>query len=188
MQSTNFQDNLLLLRLKKKDPDAFAKLYDLYVTPIYRFIYFKVPSQQDAEDLTSEVFLKVWTYITETEDVIENFRALIYKIARNSVVDFYRSKSRCESVQEEEVVMLIPDHRQQSLLSQIEAKVELSNLELILKKIKDEYRDVIVLKYIEGLSTKEIAKIMDKSNGSVRVLLHRALNVIKEMVNQNGKH
>jgi len=176
-----------LIRLKKKDPEAFAKLYDLYVTPIYRFIYFKVPGQQDAEDLTSEVFLKVWTYVTETEDQIENFRALVYKIARNAVVDFYRSKSRCEFAQDEEIMVMIPDDRQQSFLKEVEVKLEINNLEAVLKKIKDEYRDVIVLKYIDGLSTKEIARIMDKSNGSVRILLHRALNVIRELVNQNGK-
>lgn len=187
MQPSNIQENLLVLRLKKKDPEAFAKIYDLYVTPIYRFIYFKVSNQQDAEDLTSEVFLKVWQYATETEDVIENFRALIYKIARNSIIDFYRSRAKSDMPQSDEVLSAIPDERQQSFLKQIEIKLDISNIELVLKKVKDEYRDVIVLRYIEGLSIKEIAKILDKSNGSVRVLLHRALHVIKEIINQNGK-
>jgi RNA polymerase sigma-70 factor (ECF subfamily) len=187
MQPSNLQDNLLLLRLKKKDPEAFAKVYDLYVTPIYRFIYFKVSNQQDAEDLTSEVFLKVWQYATETEDIIENFRALIYKIARNAVIDFYRQRARGDLVQDEETLMGIKDDRQQSFLKQIEVEFDFKNIELVLRRVKDEYRDVIVLRYIDGLSTKEIARILDKSHGSVRVLLHRALNVIREIINQNGK-
>ncbi|MFA6322583.1 MAG: RNA polymerase sigma factor [Candidatus Buchananbacteria bacterium] len=187
MQPSNISDNLLLLRLKKKDPEAFAKLYDLYVTPIYRFIYFKVSSQQDAEDLTSEVFMKVWQYVTETEDVIENFRALIYKVARNSVIDFYRARAKSDMPQSDEILSNIVDDHQQSLLRQIEIEIDVNKIESVLKKVKDEYRDVIILKYIDGLSTKEIAKILDKSNGSVRVLLHRALGVIREIINQNGK-
>ena len=70
MDSSKFQEKLLLIRLQKKDPEAFAQIYDLYVTPIYRFIYFKVSSKQDAEDLTSEVFLKIWQYIAETDHTI----------------------------------------------------------------------------------------------------------------------
>ena len=70
--SVSFKEQLLLIRLKKKDKDAFAQLYDLYVTSIYRFIFFKVPTRQDAEDLTSETFLKIWNYLSDTDDEIKN--------------------------------------------------------------------------------------------------------------------
>jgi len=186
MKVFKLQENLLLLRLKRKDPEAFAKVYDQYLTPIYRFIYFKVNSAQDAEDLTSEVFLKTWNYITETEEEIENLRALLYRIARNLVVDFYRAKSKRDLVQDDQIMEAIPDERQQNLLSGIDQSIELEIVDVALKKMKDEYREVIVLRYIEELSISEIAKILDKSKGSVRVLLHRAIKVAKELLTKNG--
>ena len=187
MKSLNFEENLLLLRLKKKDPDAFAQLYDLYVTPIYRFIYFKVPRTQDAEDLTSEVFLKIWQYISTTEDVIGNLRALLYKTARNSVIDFYRRKVNREIIGAEEILQTMEDLNQQSVLTQIETRLEMKNIESVLKQMKDDYREVIILRFVEDLPITEIAKIMDKSRGSVRVLIHRAIKVMRGLIAKNGK-
>ena len=187
MKSSKFQEKLLLIRIKKKDPDAFSQVYDLYITPIYRFIYFKVATRQDAEDLTSEVFLKIWQYVTETEDEIENLRALLYRTARNLVIDFYRRSAKRDLTQDFEVLETIKDERQQSLLSQIDSKLEMQNIEKVLRQLKDEYREVIILRYLEELSINEIARILDKSKGSVRVLLHRALKVARELLNQDGK-
>jgi RNA polymerase sigma-70 factor (ECF subfamily) len=180
------KDKLLLIRLQKKDPEAFAQMYDAYADSIYRFIYFKVSNRQDAEDLTSEVFIKVWQYITSGEK-IRNLRALIYQSARNLVIDFYRKKSRRELSQDIETISEIPDDRQQSLLSSIEATLELDNLEVILRRMKDEYREILVLRYIEDLSITEIAEVLHKSKGSVRILLHRALKVAKELLSENDK-
>jgi len=187
MNSSKFQEKLLLIRLKKKDPEAFAQIYDLYVTPIYRFIYFKVSSKQDAEDLTSEVFLKIWQYIAETDHDIENLRALLYRTARNLVIDTYRRKARQDVVQDAEVMNSIEDERQQSLLSRVDVKLGMEDIEIVLRQIKDEYREVIILRFVEELSVSEISKILDKSKGSVRVLLHRALKVARDLVNHDDK-
>jgi RNA polymerase sigma-70 factor (ECF subfamily) len=187
MNSSKIQEKLLLLRLKNKDPKAFAQIYDLYVTPIYRFIYFKVATKQDAEDLTSEVFLKIWQYLIQTEDIVENLKALIYKTARNSVIDFYRRSASRHFLPDYEILNDLEDQRQQNLLARIEKQVEIKNIEIILRLLKDEYREVIILRYLEELSIKEIAAILDKSKGSVRVLLHRALKVARELFKQNGQ-
>lgn len=187
MKLSKFQEKLLLLRLKKKDPEAFSQVYDLYVTPIYRFIYFKVATRQDAEDLTSEAFLRVWQYISETEEKIENLRALLYRVARNLVIDSYRQKARREFTQDNEMLDTIKDDKQQDLLAKIEDQFEMKNIELVLRKMKDEYREIIILRFLEELTISEIAKVLDKSKGSVRVLLHRALKVAKELLNQDGK-
>ena len=188
MNSSKIQDKLLILRLKKKDPEAFAQVYDLYVTSIYRFIYFKVSTRQDAEDLTSEVFLKVWQYFSETEEVIENLRALIYRVARNLVIDFYRRNARTDFQYDESILDSISDERQQSFLGKVETKLEMKNIEQILRQMKQDYREVLILYYLEELSVKEISNILDKSKGSIRVLLHRALKVARELFNQqNGK-
>ena len=187
MKTSNFQEKLLLLRIRKKDPQAFSQIYDLYVTPIYRFIYFKVSTRQDAEDLTSEAFLKVWQYITNTDEKIENIRALIYRIARNLVIDFYRAKSKRDLTQDLEILETIPDVRQQSLLSDIDVKIEMKNVEVVLRKMKDDYREVIILRYIEEFSISDIANVLNRSKGSVRVLVHRALKVARELLNEDKK-
>ncbi|MFA6215606.1 MAG: RNA polymerase sigma factor [Patescibacteria group bacterium] len=187
MKPSKISEKLLLLRLKNKDPEAFAQIYDLYVTPIYRFIYFKVASRQDAEDLTSEAFLKIWQYIKETEDEIGNLRALLYRTARNLVIDSYRQKAKREFVQDQEVLEAVKDERQQSLLNKIDSHFEIKSIEGILRQLKDEYREVIILRFVEDLSITEIAGVLDKSKGSVRVILHRALKVTRELLSKNGK-
>lgn len=187
MYTSKTHEKLLLLRLKKKDPEAFSQIYDLYITPIYRFIYFKVSSRQDAEDLTSEVFLKIWQYITETEEEIENLRALLYRSARNLVIDFYRRNAKRDLVHDPEVLNAVVDERQQSFLSKIDNQFELKNIEVVLRKMKDEYREVVILRFIEDMSISEIAKVLDKSKGSVRVILHRALKVVRQSLQQDGK-
>src|SRR3989344_5484924 len=158
MKPLKIQEKLLLLKVRKKDPDAFGQIYDLYVTSIYRFIYFKVANRADAEDLTSEVFLKIWQYLIDCEDEIDNLRALIYKFGRNLVIDFYRQRAKRELI---------------------------GNEEIVLAGVKDVYREVLVLRYIEELSISEMAKILEKSKGSVRVLLHRALKIVREVVKKN---
>lgn len=184
--SSNLKEKLLLLRLKKQDPDAFAQLYDLYVSSIYRFVFFKVPTRQDAEDITSETFLKVWQYIMENQQTVKNLKSLLYTTARNLVIDFYRRKSQGEIVRDEEMMFQIEDGRQQNFLSQIDAKADVANLELVLRQLKDEYREVVVLRYIEELSISEIAIILNKSKGSVRVLVHRAIKVIKDLTDKDS--
>jgi RNA polymerase sigma-70 factor, ECF subfamily len=184
MNSHQFKEKLLLIRLKKKDPNAYAEVYDLYVTPIYRFIYFKVATQQDAEDLTSEVFLKIWQYITETDHDIDNLRALLYRTARNLVIDSYRRKATRDLVQDIEILENIRDEKQQTLLLHIETVVDMRNMERVLRKMKDEYREVLILRYIDELSIAEIANVLEKTKGSVRVLIHRALKVARDLAEQ----
>lgn len=181
---SKIQEKLLLFKIANKNPDAYAQVYDAYVKEIYRYIYFKVATQQDAEDLTSEVFLKVWNYIVNSDEPVTNIRSLLYRVARNTVIDFYRRKAHADIQYDEELLLQIPDERQQHLLRQVETIMDMHQLEQLLRRIKDEYREVLLLKYVEQLSIQEIAKALDKNPGAVRVLLHRALKVLKHVAAQ----
>lgn len=166
---------------KNHDPEAFASLYDLYVGRIYRFIFFKVNRKEEAEDLTSDVFLKTWQYLTEkTDKEIKSFSGLIYQVARNSLVDWYRAKAnRPEfSLEQAPDVEEIPgeDKMVANLMVNESAKVLLKHV----RQMKQEYQEVILLRYIEELSIKEIAQIIKKSPINVRVTLHRATNILKK--------
>lgn len=187
MKHKKVQEKVIIFKVKtKRDPDSFGEFYDLYVERIYRFIYFKVSSTEDAQDLTSEVFLKVWQYINE-KNIIKNLNALIYQIARNLVIDYYRKKAKSSINAEETLLKNITDTKSEDMQKQVHTLIEMQGLEPLLRKLKDEYREVIVLRYIEEYSLKEIASILDKQTGNVKVLLHRAVKRLKEMCEAEGK-
>jgi RNA polymerase sigma-70 factor (ECF subfamily) len=181
--SNPLQEKLLLYRVRvKKDPEAFGKIYDLYAHKIHRFIYFKVSSVEEAQDLTADVFLKAWSYLLdEGGKVVRHLGALLYGIARYRVIDHYRSKSGRETLPLlEEAEETIADDRTTQRKS--EAKIDVSMLEKHLRSLKDEYREVLVMKYLDELETFEISRILGKTQGNVRVLLHRALDAIRDLV------
>lgn len=170
---------ILFLKVKNQDPEAFGEFYDLYVARIYRFVFFKINSVSDAQDITSEVFLKLWQCVREGKD-IQNLNAFIYMIARNMVIDFYRHNHRHEDPISENHNN-IPDEQKDLLRQQI-MDSELTDVLKGIENLKDEYKEVIILKYLDELSHSEIASILHKSNGAVRVLLFRATKALKENV------
>jgi len=147
--------------MKKKE---FIKLYDEFAPRIHRFINLKISSIHDSEDLTSETFFKFWQKSRENRlnDIkIDYPKAMLYRIANNLVIDFYRKKSRKEvSLDQEDKTM--------------------EQIKTALAQLKEEHQNVIVWRYLDELSTKEIAEILGKSEGAARVLIHRALNALKE--------
>ncbi|MAF36459.1 hypothetical protein CL622_05075 [archaeon] len=186
MKSPKLPDKFLLVRLKSNDPEAFAQVYDIYAERIYRFVYFKTSSHEQAEDLAADVFLRAWQYITSGHEV-ENLNALLYKTARNLVIDHYRRRSNTDVSIDREDVMELSDHRQTELLSKIHIDSEMERVQTILHKLKTEYREVIILRYLDELSISEIADILERTKGSVRVLIHRALKVVRSLLNESEK-
>jgi RNA polymerase sigma-70 factor (ECF subfamily) len=178
--STNITTSFWLWKAKNKDPEAFAKVYDLYIDKIYRFVYFKVSDQELAQDFTSEVFLKTWEYINTGKE-INNLNALLYATARNIVIDHYRRKSQ-HNVSIDEVIEQTEEVLAVDISEGLMNKIDVQMLEQFLKELKDEYREVLLLKYIEDFDLQEIAQIMGKKNGAVRVLLHRATKSLKDLL------
>lgn len=159
---------------------AFSKIYDQNVEKIYRFVYIKVNSQEIAEDLTSETFVRVWESF-KNGNTIENPRAFLYQVARNLIVDFYREKGRFQIISDEYIKGIIDPKN--DLEEKIIKNAELERIRQALTKIKEDYQDVIIWHYLDNLSVPEIAKILNKSEDAVRVTLHRALNALRATVN-----
>lgn len=179
-------DRFYVYRIRThRDAEAFGRLYDRYVAHIYRFVYLKLPSKEAAEDVTSETFLRFWSYALEQEE-IRNVRALLYKFARNLVVDHYRKRepsTPLSSVVTESGVCtssdnegLMTDHNRQRDL--IEAKADLSLILDKIDRLKEDYRDVLTLRLVDGLGYPDIARILDKTPGHVRVIFHRAMKAL----------
>lgn len=185
MQS-RLKEKFLLFRIRaKKDPEAFGEVYDLYVQKIYRFIYFKVASAEQAEDLTSETFLKAWQYLMESRDV-QSLQALLYTVAKNVVIDHYRSTARERGDTGLDSIMeTVGDERAERLIKDIETHFDATQVLEKLRGLKDEYREVVVMKYFDEMSTREIASILGKTAANVRVILHRATKALGDAVREN---
>lgn len=168
----------MLLKIKHGDVGAYAELYDVYVEPIYRYILFRVPSRELAEDTTSEVFLKAWEKLSGGNEV-RNLRAYLYQIARNQIADYYRKDH-----QQTLPVEAADEHKISEQSVQLERQINLADIEKSLRILKPEWQEIIVLVHIEGLPLKEAAAIIGRTHGATRALLHRALNELKKLINQ----
>lgn len=175
---SSLKEKIAFLKLKSGDSDAFAFFYDKYVSRIYRFVLIKVSNKQIAEDLTQEIFLKVWQHLVDKKD-IRNFQSFIFRIAYNSVVDHYRQNSKQElplDYANENEDLATSD------VSDIDQKIDSDTLLQKIRDLKPEYQEVLLLRYIESLSIDEIAEITQKEKSNIRVLIHRALNKLKEII------
>lgn len=181
IMNNRFNERILLYRVRRGDAEAFSPLYDAYIDKIYRFIYLKVATPQDAEDIAAETFLKVWHYVRDGKK-ITSLQALLYRTARNLVIDFYRKKGAgaVQSIDETEIV--VADRIDLTLEEKMNLKQELGRIEEHLRRIKDSYREVIVMHFLNELSVNEIASILESSPGAVRVLLHRGIKALKSIL------
>ena len=156
---------------------AYSEIYDKYIKKIYRFVLLKVNSAEIAEDLTSEVFMRGWQAFKGNHDKVENVQAFLYQIARNLLADHYRQGAKAQLVSVEYAPPL-PDAKQ-DLEEMSFVQSDMEQVKAALVNINDDYREVIVWYYLDELKVSEIAKILEKSEPAVRVLIHRALHALK---------
>ncbi|MFA5211528.1 MAG: RNA polymerase sigma factor [Patescibacteria group bacterium] len=183
---SKYKEKILLHKVRENgDTQAFAELYDLYIEKIYRFVFLKVSNKEEAEDITSEVFLKVWNYLISenaSQKKIKSFSGLIYSIARNLVIDFYRkkiNKNECliEKIEEMNPEELVGENKIENTL---DLKYDINKVMIAIRELKKEYQELLLLKYIEELSVIEISEITGKGQTNIRVTLHRALKILKK--------
>ena len=184
-----FKDKQALSKLKNRDKEAFIRVYDEHVKDIHRFVYFKIGSREEANDLTSMIFLKAWNHIqNKTLEDAKTLRALLYRIARNAIVDYYRETgSKITASLDDENNRIEVTDEAESPQERLDRAADLDLIKAKLPLLKEEYKEIIIMKFINDLSLEEIAEISEKSKGNVRVLLHRALNALRELVEYDDK-
>ncbi|OGZ63426.1 MAG: hypothetical protein A3C58_02315 [Candidatus Staskawiczbacteria bacterium RIFCSPHIGHO2_02_FULL_34_10] len=160
-----------------KNKEKFGSIYDQYIEKIYRFVYLKVNSQEIAEDISSKVFLRGWESYQKNSE-IKNIGAFLYQIARNSVIDHYREKGRSTIVSPDFIPELADDRTNLHEKAILSADIEL--VKSALNNIKKDYQDVIIWHYLEDMPTDQIAEIMNRPVGTVRVMIHRGLSALRE--------
>jgi RNA polymerase sigma-70 factor, ECF subfamily len=165
---------------KSGDPEAFARLYDAYVERVTRYIYFRVSEEVDTEDLVSQVFLKAWENLDRYKMGTSPFIAWLYTIARNLVIDHYRTKK--DALPLEEAIALpsemeMPDEEAQT-------RFDLQAMRDALQFLTSDQQQALILKYIAGLPNDSIAKVMNKQEGTVRGLQMRGLQTLSKYMKE----
>jgi len=163
--------------------DAFGLIYDKFVNQIYRYIYYRVP-KEEAEDITGMVFLKAWEKIHQYVPGKSPFSAWLFRIAHNLIVDNYRFK---KDVDFDELSADTPEYRREhNPIKMAERNFSSDKLRVAISKLKKAYKQVVILKFINELSNPEVAQVMKKSEGSVRILQFRALKALKKELEDLG--
>ncbi len=163
--------DILLERAVGGDVDAFGRLYDMHVDRVYRHIYYRVGIITDAEDLTQQVFLKAWQAIHRYKKTAIPFIAWLIKISHNLVVDFYRSNKNVTYLD----LDFIASKKGSNPEHMAEARFEQQQMRQAILKLPGDQQQVVLMRFIEGFSYSEVAASINKSEGAVRVILHRAL-------------
>lgn len=159
------------------DKESFGILYEHFLHELYKYVFFKV-EKVDAQDICEEIFVKIWFKIKKYDNE-GNFRAWMYKIATNYIIDYYRKNKDIRNISLEDIKFEFDDNL---YLSQNQKSLHIYYIKKALEYLKPQYKDIIILHYINDLDIPEIAKILDKNENNVRVMLHRALNNLKEII------
>jgi RNA polymerase sigma-70 factor (ECF subfamily) len=155
------------------DRAAFATLYRRYLDRVYGYAFYQLGDHHDAEDATERIFLAALRAIPEFRDQGSTFRAWLFRIAHNTIANAHRSRSRrpADSLPDG-FERPAPDADPASLVVFAD---ELREVRAAIAGMPDDRRQVILLRFVDDLSTAEIAEVLDRSPGAVRVLLHRSL-------------
>jgi len=172
----------LVERVQKGDMQAFSKLYDHFSDRIYKYFYFKT-SQEEAFDLTETLFLRVWDNVkTYRRKRGSSFTSWVYRIAHNLLVDHYRFDKASAELDADQA----DQRHDNSPVFLTEQSLSRKSLRSALSKLKESYREVVTLAYINGLDNLELAQVLNKSEGTLRVLKFRALKELKKILEEMG--
>ena len=174
----------LIKRAKAGDSQAVSQLYRAHAQKIYRYIAYRVPTTSDAEDLTSEVFMRMLEGLATYEIMDVPFEAWLYRIASHRVADFFRSRSRQKQVIELHETIANDDPMPEENLQK---QQEFKKLRGALEYLNQEQQDVLILRFIENKSHQEVADILDKSHSAVRTIQHRALVRLSQLLGADEK-
>jgi len=174
---------ILVQRAIGHDAEAFGRLYDMNVDRVYRHIYYRVGNEADAEDLTQQVFLKAWQAIDRYKKMASPFIAWLMTICHNLVVDFYRTKKDKAYLEAE----VLASDSASSPERAAEASFEQQRLRRAILQLGGDEQQVVILRFIEGFEFGEIASLLKKKEGNVRVILHRALVKLRNILEKESE-
>ncbi|HRH93766.1 MAG TPA: RNA polymerase sigma factor [Candidatus Peribacteria bacterium] len=172
----------LVKRAQDGETEAFGKIYDAYLTPIYRYVVFRFP-QELAEDLVADIFVKAWEKLHSYKSMAGvPFSAWLFRIARHVVVDAYRGQRGFEEISED----IVDESSSSDPKLATERSLSVGKVRGALNGIPRYYREILLLHYVSGLSHAEIARSLRITEGGVRILKFRALKKLEALLPSDG--
>lgn len=174
------EDDQALAQLARHDATAFGELYERHVTAIYRYVYYRVSSAEDAEDLTARVFMRAYKHVKNYNDRGVPFTAWLYRIAHNVVANYHRDNSRHPSIPLDDAELHGAHHDDADL--RIDSERDRERLLRAIRQLTEDRQQLVVLKFVQQLQNAEIGQIMNRSEGAVKSLYHRTLLQLREIL------
>lgn len=180
MIEVNIIEQILLA--KNGDQQAFSVIYEFYLTPIYRYIYFRTGDGELAKDLVQETFIKIFNSLPNLQITDKNPLTYFYTIARNLLIDNYRKK-RIPTIEEDWAQSILIDYDTPETEAILQEKIY--ELKLALNQLSSVEADALILKYLDNQNNLDISKIMGKSEVAIRQLQSRGLRKLKKIIKQD---
>jgi RNA polymerase sigma-70 factor, ECF subfamily len=174
----NTEVESLVDRAAGGDPGAFGSLYDIFSDRIYRHIYYRTSNVEDARDLTQEVFTKAWQGLPRYKRTRTPFLGWLFTISHNRVIDYYRTKKN-HTYLDNDVDMGVNENSPETL---VEAEFTQQEVRRAILQLPADQQQVIVMSFIEGFEYSEIAATLNKTEGNIRVIIHRGLKKMREIL------
>lgn len=175
---TSPQEERLVTQALAGDVAAFGDLYERYLDEIYHYIYYRVSSKQEAEDLSEAVFLRAWQALDDNPPRDVPFLLWLYRIARNAVVDHYRTRKDRVGL-EAAAHIADPLEGPEEIVASWEGITELRRA---MRQLSEDHQEVLICRFIVGLSHAETATVMTRSEQAVRALQYRAIVVLRNLL------
>jgi RNA polymerase sigma-70 factor (ECF subfamily) len=173
------------VRAAQADRAAFATLYRRYLDRVYGYAFYQLGDHHDAEDATERTFLAAMRALPDFRDRGSTFRAWLFRIAHNTIANAHRSRSRRPAEPLPDAFeRAAPDADPAGLVALAD---ELREIRHTVAQMPEDRRQVILLRFVDDLSTAEIAQVLDRSPGAVRVLLHRSLRDLAARLERGGE-
>lgn len=171
-------DDIQLLKVAQEgNTEAFGAIYERYADKVFRYLNAHLGNGLDAEDLTEEVFIRVWRSLPDYRERGTPFLSFVFRVARNALIDHYRRERRAVGQLSSDEVT-VADH-QPGPLEMVSQQMERQELKEALEGLREDYRNVLILRFFSDLDPEDTALAMGRSAGAVRVLQHRALAALR---------
>jgi len=176
----------LMMQAKAGDADAFGRIYELYLTPVYRYIFFRTRNKEEAEDLTQTVFMRVFGALSRFEKRQITPLAYFFTVARNVVIDHWKKKKDLLPEDPDVTFSALKDESGINLHEHLSTEQTIACIKESLHTLKNEQQEVLTLKFIDDLKNREIAELLGKTESAVRQLQCRGLKALKEEVHKRN--
>ena len=175
--------DLPLVRAAQADGQAFEALYRRYVAPVYSYAFHHLRDHHDAEDVTERAFVSALDALPDFEERGASFRAWLFRIAHNALANHLRGRSRRRT---ESLDLAATHEAEDDVHASVARREDARRVWRAVNALPEERRTVVILRFVDELSSREIGAVIGRSEGAVRVLLHRALRDVARHMGEAG--